>query len=250
MLIGEPNRQRTHENSESRVDRQGLSERRVRMMLRGVTPFRDLPSDEFNDLARSALASTFRPGEQIHGAGEPARSMHALVEGRIALGHRIDGRRRIQAFVQPQHAFAIAPYFTDLKYQSAAWAIETCTIVTVSYSRINAALENSPAFAFGMMRLLAYQAHEAAESLADVNLLDVPGRTAKRLLEFAGAENDFDLEITQQQLAELIGSTRERVNKLLAQLTCMGILTHHRKSYKILNRSHLIKLASGTVRLT
>lgn len=70
--------------------------------------------------------------------------------------------------------------------------------------------------------------------------LDVPARTAKRLLDLAGESDDIELPMTQEELAGLVGASRERVNKALALFVKLGwIEATGRGRYKILEREEL-----------
>ena len=78
------------------------------------------------------------------------------------------------------------------------------------------------------------------EALADAVFLDVPARTAKRLLELAGDADEFQLPMTQEDLAGLVGASRERVNKALAMFIRLGwVEATGRSRYRILDREQL-----------
>ena len=74
------------------------------------------------------------------------------------------------------------------------------------------------------------------ESLADSVFLDVTGRTAKRLLELADDSDEFTLPITQEELAGMVGASRERVNKAIASFVRLGWLEQNDRRYVITNR--------------
>jgi CRP-like cAMP-binding protein len=77
-------------------------------------------------------------------------------------------------------------------------------------------------------------------SLADAVFLDVPARTAKRLLEIAGDADEFRLPMTQEDLAGLVGASRERVNKSISLFTTLGWLAvEGRNHYRIVDRTAL-----------
>ena len=85
-----------------------------------------------------------------------------------------------------------------------------------------------------MVELLAGRLRNTDEALADSVFLDVTGRTAKRLLELAGEADEFFLPITQEELAGMVGASRERVNKAIASFIRLGLdragrapLPHH-----------------------
>jgi CRP-like cAMP-binding protein len=68
----------------------------------------------------------------------------------------------------------------------------------------------------------------------------VTGRTAKRLLELAGEENEFRMPLTQEELAGMVGASRERVNKAIATFIKLGWLeVSGRSRYRILDRDEL-----------
>ena len=78
------------------------------------------------------------------------------------------------------------------------------------------------------------------EALADAMFLDVTGRTAKRLLQIAGDDDEFSLPVTQEELAAMVGASRERVNKAIATFVRLGwVSLPARTRYRILNREEL-----------
>ena len=78
------------------------------------------------------------------------------------------------------------------------------------------------------------------EALADSVFLDVTGRTAKKLLELAGESEEFSLPITQEELAGMVGASRERVNKAIAAFVRLGWIEQMDRSYRIINREQLM----------
>ena len=87
---------------------------------------------------------------------------------------------------------------------------------------MRAVLEARPEVLWVVVRLLARRLRATDEALADAVFLDVPGRTAKRLLELAGDADEFQLPVTQEELAGMVGASRERVNKALALFFRLG----------------------------
>jgi CRP-like cAMP-binding protein len=67
----------------------------------------------------------------------------------------------------------------------------------------------------------------------------VTGRTAKRLLEIAGDADEFALPVTQEELAGMVGASRERVNKAIASFIRLGWLEQRDRRYGIINRAQL-----------
>ena len=87
--------------------------------------------------------------------------------------------------------------------------------------------------------MLAGRMRNMDEALADSVFLDVTGRTAKKLLELAGESEEFSLPITQEELAGMVGASRERVNKAIAAFVRLGWIEQMDRSYRIINREQL-----------
>jgi CRP-like cAMP-binding protein len=87
--------------------------------------------------------------------------------------------------------------------------------------------------------MLARRLRAMDEALADSVFLDVTGRTAKRLLELAGDSDEFVLPITQEELAGLVGASRERVNKAIASFIRLGWIEQIDRRYVITNRQQM-----------
>jgi CRP-like cAMP-binding protein len=94
-----------------------------------------------------------------------------------------------------------------------------------------------------VVNLLALRLRNTDDALADAVFLDVTGRTAKRLLELAGDDDDFQLPITQEELAGLVGASRERVNKSIAAFIRLGWIEQLDRRYRIVQRDRLAQRA-------
>ena len=107
---------------------------------------------------------------------------------------------------------------------------------------MRAAIEANPDVLWVIVRMFARRLRATDDSLADAVFLDVPARTAKRLLEIAGDADEFRLPMTQEDLAGLVGASRERVNKALSLFTKLGWLTTQgRNHYCIVDRAALLE---------
>ena len=107
----------------------------------------------------------------------------------------------------------------------------------LQYPAVRAAFQAHPHLLWVIVRVLARRLRSTDDSLADAVFLDVPARTAKRLLELAGDREEFRLPMTQEDLAGLVGASRERVNKALSQFAKLGwIEIQGRNRYRILDR--------------
>jgi CRP-like cAMP-binding protein len=124
-----------------------------------------------------------------------------------------------------------------------ARALELSTVVAVPYDPVRDALKERPAALWSIVELLASRVRSVDEALADTVFLDVPGRTAKRLLELAGDGDQFQLPVTQEELAGMVGASRERVNKAISQFIRLGWLDQQERVYRIRDREQLARRA-------
>ena len=108
---------------------------------------------------------------------------------------------------------------------------------------VRSELEAQPALLWDVVALFASRLRATDDALADAMLLDVTGRTAKRLLELSGSADEFVLPITQEELAGLVGASRERVNKAIAAFVRLGWIGQTDRRYRILNRQRLTERA-------
>jgi CRP-like cAMP-binding protein len=120
-----------------------------------------------------------------------------------------------------------------------ARALETSLVYVIPYSPIQQLFRDHPTLLWRVVEMLARRLRAMDEALADSVFLDVTGRTAKRLLELAGDSDEFVLPITQEELAGLVGASRERVNKAIASFIRLGWIEQIDRRYVITNRQQL-----------
>jgi CRP-like cAMP-binding protein len=208
-------------------------------------------------LARSELFSDFDPAalqrivaearrveydrnQVLFEEGARAEDLFVVSSGRIAIGRRsIDGRESLVALMETGDVFGEMPLFDDGARSASARALERSVLLRIPYAVVRAALDESPSRLWSVVNLLARRLRATDDALADAVLLDVTGRTAKRLLELAGDKMEFQLPITQEELAGLVGASRERVNKSIAAFIRLGWIEQLDRRYRILERERL-----------
>ena len=116
---------------------------------------------------------------------------------------------------------------------------ENSSIVVIPYGPVRKLYEDDPNLLWRVVTMLADRLRNTDEALADSVFLDVTGRTAKRLLELAGEAEDFSLPITQEELAGMVGASRERVNKAISSFIRLGWIKQNDRNYRITNREQL-----------
>ena len=131
------------------------------------------------------------------------------------------------------------PLFGSVWRAAEARALVFTSVVVIPYSPVKNLYQDNPDLLWRVIDMLVGRLKSTDIALADTMFLDVTGRTAKRLLEMAGDENEFQLPITQEELAGMIGASRERVNKSISSFVKLGWLAQSGEKYIILDRKQL-----------
>lgn len=172
--------------------------------------------------------------------GDEAEDLFVVKEGRVAIGRRsADGRESLVALMEPGDLFGEMPLFDDGDRSASARALERSSVLRIPYEPVRQALDEDPQLLWTVVSLLAQRLRTTDDALVDAVLLDVTGRTAKRLLELAGDAAEFQLPITQEELAGLVGASRERVNKSIAAFIRLGWIEQLDRRYRIVQRDRL-----------
>jgi CRP-like cAMP-binding protein len=205
-----------------------------------------LPPDTLEVLRQQATTRTVSRNEVLFRQGDPASELYGIVKGRVAILTRSpDGRESLVAVLDEGSLFGELGLFDDGPRSADARALEESSVIVLGYDAVRAAIDAHPMLLWVIVRLLARRLRNTDESLADAVFLDVPARTAKRLLEIAGDADEFRLPMTQEDLAGLVGASRERVNKALSLFTRLGwIEVEGRNRYRILDRDALHERAT------
>jgi CRP/FNR family transcriptional regulator, cyclic AMP receptor protein len=176
--------------------------------------------------------------------GDPGTEMFVVRSGRIAIGRRSpDGRESLVALLESGDLFGEMPLFDDGDRSASARALESSELLGIPYNLVREALDSHPELLWNVVGLLAGRLRATNSALADAVFLDVTGRTAKRMLELAGDAEEFVLPITQEELAGLVGASRERVNKAIAAFIRLGWIEQIERRYRIVMRDRLAQRA-------
>ncbi len=117
-------------------------------------------------------------------------------------------------------------------------------MTTIGYGPLRALYESRPQLLWNVVAMLSQRLRSTDAALADSVFLDVTGRTAKRLLELAGEQDSFVIPVTQEELAGMVGASRERVNKAIASFVRLGWIDQRDRRYEITDREQLTRRAT------
>ena len=204
--------------------------------------FADTPADVLSTITSQAQIRDLQRGDVLFKEGDVPDALYVVLSGRvaIAIGNKpLDSRESMLALMETGDLFGELGMIDGGLRSAMARAIEPSSVLCIPYAPVLDQIRSTPNMLWGVTKLLATRLRVMDEVLADSVFLDVTGRTAKRLLELSNGKDEFVLPVTQEELAGMVGASRERVNKAIASFIRLGWLEQRDRQYKILLRERL-----------
>ena len=191
--------------------------------------FRALDADARRELAAHATRRSYAAGAPIFHMGDPGDSMMAVLTGtvRITLPTR-HGKEMTLADVPKGELFGEIALIDGQARSAAATALTRCELLVLDRRDVMAFLQRSPDACLKLLAFLCARIRRSDERMSDVAFLDLRARLAKTLLresvEAGRAPHRSRLSLSQGELANMIGGTRENVNRYLKDWQRRGVL--------------------------
>jgi CRP/FNR family transcriptional regulator len=190
-------------------------------------------------------------GDRLFDEGDAGDRLYVVLDGKIKLTRTApDGRENLLSVLGPGEMFGELSLFDPRPRTASAVAVTDSRLAAVGHDNLRHWLTGRPDVAMHLLRALAQRLRRANDVTADLVFTDVPGRVAKNLLDlaerFGNQEADglhVHHDLTQEELAQLVGASRETVNKALADFAARGWLQISARSVLILDPERLRKRA-------
>ncbi len=198
-------------------------------------------------LRATLVARDVAKGEVIFQEGRPGDHMYVIVEGKVKLGQTSsDGRESLLGVLGPGEMFGELSLFDPGMRTSTATSLTDSVVLALGHDQLTPWLAGRPEVAAALLQALARRIRRTNEAMADLVFSDVPGRVAKALMDLGekfGAVTPEGLmvthDMTQEELAQLVGASRETVNKALADFTQRGWIRLESRQVLILDVERL-----------
>jgi CRP/FNR family cyclic AMP-dependent transcriptional regulator len=212
-----------------------------REVLAGTDFFAEADGEVLDTLAAAGGERQLVRGDILFEEGDPPDALYVVLKGRIAIAiaNPIDRRESVVALMEPGDLFGDLGLIDDRPRSAMARALEPSSVLSIPFEPVLRMFDEHPKMLWNVTRMLAQRLRAMDEALADSVFLDVTGRTAKRLLELADGQDQFTLPVTQEELAGMVGASRERVNKAIASFIRLGWLEQRDRQYTIVQRDRL-----------
>lgn len=172
-------------------------------------------------------------GDVLFREGQVGNRLYVIARGKIKLGHSSsDGRENLLSVLGPGEMFGELSLFDPGPRTATATSVADSVCYELSHQAFAQWITDHPGVAKHLLAAIAKRLRRTNESLGDLVFSDVPGRVAKALLDLASRFGDRSGsdgvrvagDLTQEELAQLVGASRETVNKALSDFAARGWL--------------------------
>ncbi len=220
-------------------------------VLRQAPLFSSLDDEAATALGSSMTETKLRRGDALFHEGDSGDELYVVIDGKVKVGRSAtDGRENLLAIMGPGQMFGELSLFDPGPRSATVTAVTDVTFASLSHDDLLKWLDGRPLVARGLLSQLAARLRKSNDVVADLVFSDVPGRVAKALLDLAerfGRTADDGVhvhhDLTQEELAQLVGASRETVNKALADFASRGWLRLEPRSVVIMDIERLGKRA-------
>jgi CRP/FNR family cyclic AMP-dependent transcriptional regulator len=216
-------------------------------VLRKHAIFRDLEPEALDQLCRYAKHSTLKRGTTIFSRGDFGNSLFAVISGTVKMSiSSAEGRSAIFNLIGPGEIFGEIALLDGLPRTADATANTNCEIFVIDRREFLPFVRSQPALAMKFIELLCTRLRWTSDQVEQVILQNLPGRLASALLRLAEkhalAPEGRSIAITQQEISEMVGMTRESINKQLRVWAARNWVRLEHGAIVVLNAESLLAL--------
>jgi CRP/FNR family transcriptional regulator, cyclic AMP receptor protein len=217
--------------------------------LRRSRLFARLGDSELDSILAHAIVRRYEEGDQIFAKGDPGNSMMAVLRGRITItAPSADGRQVVLSTMREGDVFGEIALLDGKERTADATAAADCELLVVPRHSLLSLLDRHPEIFIDFLIVLCERLRHTNEQVEDLAFLELEARLAKALLRLedenarGARDKAAGLKISQRALGEIVGSSRESVNKHLQDWKRSGIIAIERGSIVIRDREALAAL--------
>jgi CRP-like cAMP-binding protein len=220
-----------------------MAEHRHLVRLLGANAFfASLGAEAVEAIAALCVTRGLDAGEALFLKGDPGDALYALRRGRIRIVTSTDsGRRLTLNILGSGDVFGEIALLDGRPRTADAIAIEPCELLMVRRRDFTALLERRPLVAIGVIELLCARLRWMSDRMEESAFLPMPVRLARRLV---GLSEDYgsEINVSQEELAVFVGTSRESVNRQLQDWKQKGLVELGRSRIRLVDREGLMPL--------
>ena len=220
-------------------------------ILRAHPLFGQLGTDVLNRLASYAHTKSFAAGGTIFEKGDPGTSLFAVCTGTVKISNQsIGGKDAVFNLISSGGIFGEIALLDGQPRTADALALTNCELMVIDRRDFVPLVSQNPAIALKLIEILCKRIRHTSEQVEDATFLDLPGRLAKTLLWLsadAGPSQLRKVSITQREIGQIIGMSRESTNKQLREWEENKWVKLERGGVVILDRRPLMEIVSSEI---
>ncbi|HEU0130177.1 MAG TPA: Crp/Fnr family transcriptional regulator [Mycobacteriales bacterium] len=200
-------------------------------LLRETELFSGIDAATADKLAGRLVRKVFPKGQPLFHQGDPGDALYILVDGSVSVVMSSEnGDRMVLTTLHPPDVLGQIALLDGGSRSATAEAVEHTTTLMLSRAAFQALMKEHPPLVDQMLRGLGAIVRRLSEQASDFVFLDLPGRVAKVLIRLAEDTAPVvdgvpvELTVTQKQLAEMAGGSRQSVNQILQQFQQRGLV--------------------------
>ncbi|MCG8597679.1 MAG: Crp/Fnr family transcriptional regulator [Kiloniellales bacterium] len=209
-----------------------------------------LRAPELDDFLNLCKTEVFTEGQVIFHKGAPGECLYAILGGRVGINTLSDeGREIFLNIMEPGQVFGEIALLDGRERTAGAVAMGPTKLLRVDRKDFVPFLEKHPALCIRMMEILCQRLRWTSDIIEDTIFLNIPRRLAKRLLTLTRGHGSpsregikLDIKLSQEELGNMLGATRESTNKSLRLLQEQGVITYDRGGYIIVTDVKTLEL--------
>ncbi len=198
------------------------------VILRNIPLFSGLDESELGRLSKGAMRRRAARGEQVVRAGEDAETLIVLLTGRAKVTNfDEEGREIILAWLSPGEFFGEMGLIDGSPRSANVVAVEPCELLILGKHEFERCMQDNFQVVKKLMQILVRRLREADRNIESLALLDVYGRVARLLLDMSEDDSGKRVvrqKISKQDMARMIGASREMVSKVMRDLEVGGYI--------------------------
>ena len=198
------------------------------MADRQKSPFLGLSEHDISALSRHAVTRAYPKNTIIMNEGDLTDTLYIIVSGRVKVFLADEEGREIVLDTQGPGEYFGEMVLDEGPRSASVMTLEPCRFQVIPKDEVKALLHSHPDFALHLVRKLIYRSRVLTEHVKSLALKNVYGRFAKLLQEMATRENGklvINEKLSQQEMANRIGASREMINRIVKDLTTGGYIS-------------------------
>ena len=198
-------------------------------MLENVPIFAQLDASDLEDISRLAVTRAFPKNAVIVTEGDLGNSMYIIAKGRVKVFLTSEeGKEVILNTLGPDESFGELALLDEEPRSASVMTLEPSSLVIISRPSFERCLADKPKIAVGLIRALVQRVRALTENVRDLALSEVYGRVVSlfgKLAEDEDGKQVIRQRLTHQEIANMVGASREMISKILKDLAVGGYIT-------------------------